>query len=101
MLLTVILLSGTVLGATTIAGILTLYQTRQSTNVSDSAKAIFAADTGLEWELYKRFKEDELYPKPVMLNGTDFETASTTTSIKSSGFSDINHRIARAFQVDL
>ncbi len=48
MLLTVIALGGTLLGATTIAGLLMLYQIRQATDLKDSNKAIFAADAGIE-----------------------------------------------------
>ncbi len=59
MLITVLAISGTILGATTIAGLLTLYQIRQATDIVNSTKAIFAADSGLEWRLYKFFKADE------------------------------------------
>ena len=52
MILTVLALGGTLLGATTVAGLLTLYQIRNSTDLTNSAKAIFAADAGLEWAFY-------------------------------------------------
>lgn len=52
MILTVLALGGTLLGATTVAGLLTLYQIRNSKNISNSAKAIFAADAGVEWGLF-------------------------------------------------
>lgn len=52
MILTILALGGTLLGATTVAGLLTLYQLRNSTDLTNSAKAIFAADAGLEWGLY-------------------------------------------------
>ena len=52
MLLTVLTLGGTLLGVTTIAGLLMIYQVRQSTDLSQSAKALFAADAGIEWGLY-------------------------------------------------
>jgi len=52
MILTILALGGTLLGATTVAGLLTLYQIRNSTDLANSAKAIFAADTGMEWGLY-------------------------------------------------
>lgn len=58
MLLTVIALGGTLLGATTIAGLLMLHQIRQSTDLKDSTKAIFAADAGLEMAgYYLRFED--------------------------------------------
>jgi hypothetical protein len=53
MILTILALGGTLLGATTIAGLLMLYQIRNSTDLENSAKAIFAADAGLDWALYK------------------------------------------------
>ena len=52
MILTILALGGTLLGATTVAGLLTLYQIRNSTDLTNSAKAIFAADAGIEWGLY-------------------------------------------------
>ena len=58
MLITVVALSGTLLGATTIAGLLMLYQLRQASDIANSAKAIMAADAGLEWRIYKFLKGD-------------------------------------------
>lgn len=52
MILTVMILGGIILGATTIAGLLMIYQIRQSTNVKHSTMAIFAADAGVESCLY-------------------------------------------------
>ncbi len=52
MILTVLTLGGALLGATTIAGLLMLYQVRQGADVGHSAKAVFAADAGIEWGLY-------------------------------------------------
>ena len=71
MILTVLIVSGTILGATTIAGILMLNQIRQATNVEHSLQAIFAADAGLEWELYNNFVGS--YDKPEM-NKANFVT---------------------------
>jgi len=58
MLVTILALSGTILGATTIAGLLMLYQIRQSADAGNSAKAIYAADAGLERQLYELFKNE-------------------------------------------
>lgn len=79
MLLTVLIISGTILGATTIAGILMVNQIRQTTNVASSFQAIFAADAGLEWELYKMFKNPD-YAKPLFSIPADFETESLTSA---------------------
>ena len=99
MLLTVMLLSGTVLGATSIAGLLTIYQLRQSSNAADSMRALYAADTGIEWEFYKNNKDKD-YPKPTMSNGTEFETKVVGANvIKATGFADSNRKVGRAFEV--
>ena len=87
MLLTVLIVSGTILGATTIAGLLMLYQVRQATNFGQSLQALFAADTGLEWKLYQQF-QDKNYPKPVFSADTDADFAAigdASSSIQSVG----------------
>ena len=68
MILTVLALGGTILGATTVAGLLMLYQIRQSTDLENSAKAIFAADAGIEWALYKFVRQDEALQPPAFSN---------------------------------
>jgi len=55
MLLAVFALGGAILGATTIAGLLTVYQIRATTDSEHSAAAIFAADTGVQWALFSYF----------------------------------------------
>lgn len=114
MLITVLAMSGTLLGATAIAGYLMLNQIRQTTDVINSTKAIFAADSGLEWRLYKFFKVDGQKclecpdggqcPAPDMTNGAIFQATCTsqvvdlteTVSIQSKG---VSLRNARAFEL--
>ena len=60
MILTVLTLGGALLGATTIAGLLMLYQVRQGAYVSNSARALFAADSGIEWGLYNLLCQTDL-----------------------------------------
>ena len=55
MILAVLSLGGAMLGATAIAGLLMLYQLRTVTDSENSAKAIFAADAGVEWALFTYF----------------------------------------------
>lgn len=113
MLMTVLVLSGTILGATTIAGLLTLYQLRQSADVANSAKAIFASDAGIEWRLYKFFKLDGQTcmdcpdgvgcPQPEMTNQSSFISSCTVSpegdiTIKSSGEAN---KTSRALRIDL
>lgn len=52
MLIAVLAMGGAMLAATTIAGLLILYQLRASTNSVASSQSVFAADTGIEWELF-------------------------------------------------
>lgn len=119
MLITVLALTGTILGATTIAGLLMIYQIRQSTDIVNSTKAIFAADSGIEWRLYRFYKVDdqECNPdcdgagsgscqQPEFQNNATLNTTCTlqmisgtsTVVIKSTGFSANN---ARAFEITL
>jgi threonine/homoserine efflux transporter RhtA len=56
MLIAILSISGAILGATTLAGLLMLYQIRATTDTVNSAKAIFAADSGVNWSLYVYFK---------------------------------------------
>lgn len=98
MLLTVLVIGGLLLGASAIAGLMMVYQIRQSSDVVNSTKAIFAADTGIEWELYRMFKDSD-YPKPTMTNQADFSTTvSGASTVKSIGSS---HRSSRAFEMTL
>ena len=97
MLLTVVLLSGTVLGTTAVAGLLMLYQIRQATLATDSMRAIFAADAGLEWEFYKGTK-DGAYKKPTLSNHAEFETKNDGITIKSTGYANKRRVVARALE---
>lgn len=110
MLITVLVLSGTLLGATAIAGLLMLYQIRQTSDVINSTKAIFAADAGMEWRLYKFFKADNqtckdcpdgaACPQPVFTNGASFQSTCSeqlsgttkTVTFRSNGNASKNNR---------
>lgn len=81
MILTVMTLGSTMLGITAIAGLLLIYQIRQSADLSNSAKAIFAADTGIEWVLYDftcHLAETVTCPDP------------PTCGVEPPGFADID-----------
>lgn len=93
-LLTLIAIGGILAGATTIAGTLVVYQLRQSSDAANSAKAIFAADAGIEWGLYQFFKLAPSDQAPAFTNGATFTLtclpdndcmSSSTVSIKSLG----------------
>lgn len=53
MIMTVLLLSGAILGATSIVGLLLVYEVRHSGNISNSTRALSAADSGLQCALMK------------------------------------------------
>lgn len=84
MLLTVLVMGGSLIAASTIAGYLMLLKIRQSSDITNSTKAIFAADTGIEWDLYRRLKNAN-YPKPQLSNGSSFEVFAEASSTKSIG----------------
>lgn len=81
MLLTVLVLSSSILGASAIAGYLMLLSIRGATDLASSAKAIIAADAGLEWELYRFFRNDPGYPAPVFLNNAIVASAIESVAV--------------------
>lgn len=85
MILAVLALGGAILGATTIAGLLMTYQIRQTTDAANSAKAIFAADMGLECGLYNRFKGGSCPLVGILSNGATYEVTMTASAILSKG----------------
>jgi hypothetical protein len=60
MILTILTLGATILGATTIAGLMMLYQLRQSRDDIVSNQAIYAAESGLECGLYQYFNNGDI-----------------------------------------
>ena len=106
LMLTTLTIGGVLFGAMTIAGLLMVYQIRQAGDIANSAKAIFAADTGIEWGLYQFFKPGT-GATPQMQNGTTFTTKClpvadctdiTTAHIISVGTSA---NAKRAFELNL
>ncbi len=109
MILTVLAIGGTILGATTIAGLLMVYQIRQATDIGNSGKAIYAADAGVEWGLFQYFNPGSSHPQPAMpmSNGGSFTIACTPTNdcrdfntklIRSVGAAA---NVQRAFELNL
>lgn len=116
MLLTVLVLSATLLSVTFVAGLLTFYQLRQAGSVVNSVKAIYAAEAGLELELYRWYGDRNnchglplppppqgatqwnpdpalypvsplCYPTPTSQNNTQFETTITYRILNQGGAS--------------
>lgn len=74
--MTVLLLGGVMIGATAISGIVLIYSVRQATQVKYSTQAIYAADAGLEWELYRYYQDALGQAPPTFINGAALETCS-------------------------
>ena len=105
MLITVLILGGTILGASAIAGLITTYRIRQSSDAKDSAIAIFAADAGLERAFYRCFKQSPA-------DCSDFDSSSgqlsngatySVTYLSNASFSEIRSvgsrgRVSRALR---
>ena len=83
MLIAVLALGGAILGATTVAGLLMLYQIRATTDTANSAKAIFAADAGTEWALFNYYCG--LNPTSTNQCPDELLPASTTLTFAGSG----------------
>jgi len=81
MLMTVLILGGTMLGATAIAGLITTYRLQQASRARDSAMAIMAADAGLEAGLYQCFKLNDCttaIPQTSLPNGATYAVTFNT-----------------------
>lgn len=100
MVISVVMLGGILLSAAAIAGLLMVYQIRSSNDVVNSAKAVFAADAGIEiatWCIYKvgncpnNFTSRSSLPVNFSDPGVSFEVdlnlTPTDITITSRGFS--------------
>lgn len=72
LLLTMMILSAGMLIATLIASIVVV-QFKLSSDVNSSTIAIYAADSGVEWQLYQ-IRNGPSVPTPVMSNGATIST---------------------------
>jgi hypothetical protein len=112
MLIFVLVLGATVLSVTAIAGYVTLQKLRASSDVVDSAKAIYAADSGVEWCFYNKFSTtngtstfdcttSDVNPGPTFSNNLSGNTVDVSVSeggvapntiVKSIGHSGRSYR---------
>ncbi len=87
LLLTMIILSAGVSIAMLIAAIV-VFQSKLSSDINNSTIAIYAADSGVEWQLYQ-IRNGASVPIPIMSNGATITTTVTGSSpnftIKSLG----------------
>ncbi|PIR98091.1 MAG: hypothetical protein COT89_01480 [Candidatus Colwellbacteria bacterium CG10_big_fil_rev_8_21_14_0_10_42_22] len=104
MILSVLLISSAILAASSLAGLLVLFQLKRTAGAEDSARAVFAADAGIENALYKRFVDgctegDLLKDKFDFSNGQSanyqvkMDSCDYTVSVGSS------KNTARAFEI--
>lgn len=87
LLLTIIILSIVTLIAVLIANIV-IVQLRLARDIGDSQAAIYAADSGIEWQLYQ-IKKGVSVASPIMSNGATVETKvigeASNFTVKSLG----------------
>jgi hypothetical protein len=111
MIIAVLSLGGAILGATALAGFLTLYTIRSGTDYRNSAEAIFAADSGVNWILYN-FVNSASAPQPTLSNGVTLnvicydasgnQLGSCSDPAVTSAFSEgTSNGSRRAFSVNL
>lgn len=92
MILTVLTLGGALLGATTIAGLLMLYQVRQGADTGQSARAVFAADAGIEWGLYNLLCQTDPTTTPCPL--TELPTFRNGATVEVHCLDDAGEEVA-------
>jgi len=93
LLITVLILMSTFALAISMGGMV-LYELRAMVNTNESVKALYAAESGIEWQLFRANKGNT--DLPVMTNGTTYENDSGPGYIRSSGNSG---RVNRAMEV--
>jgi Tfp pilus assembly protein PilX len=93
LLITVLVLMSTFALSIALGGMV-LYELRAMVNTNESVKALYAAESGIEWQLFKANKGNT--DMPVMTNNTTYENDSGVGYIRSSGNSG---RVNRAIEV--
>ena len=107
MLIAVLAMGGAMLAATTIAGLLILYQLRATTNSVHSSQAIFAADSGIEWELFnyycganaKKLKKPCPPNWPIVFSSVGASTSVTCYGSSNNQFPDCSNTASTSFAV--
>lgn len=99
MLITLLILSASFLIAMAL-GSLVLYELRSMIFTGESIKALYAAESGLEWKLFEIIKSTAI-ERPIMSNNSSFDVSVSNppaggTLIKSIGQSGNNFRALEA-----
>lgn len=101
-LISVIIMGSILLSVTTIAGYLTMQKIKIAGNATNSMKALYAADAGLEFELYKHLHPSSTDADPIFSNGASsvhmrqINPATGAGEIRSLGTAG---RSSRAFNI--
>lgn len=85
LLVTVLVLFSTFALATTLGG-LVLYELRSSISIGESVKALYAAESGIEWKLFETNKWS--ISAPEMSNETQYSTSQGNGYIRANGTSN-------------
>ncbi|HPT40115.1 MAG TPA: pilus assembly PilX N-terminal domain-containing protein [Candidatus Paceibacterota bacterium] len=94
LLITVLIMMSTFTLAIAIGGMV-LYELRSMVNTNQSTKAIYAAESGIEWRLFTTNKGNALTPE--MGNGTSYDCSSDCINcIRCTGTAG---RVNRAMEV--
>jgi len=112
MLIFVLVLGATVLSVTAIAGYITLQKLRAATDIVDSTKSIYAADSGVEWCFYNKFSsmgtstfncDTNSSSGPKFTNNLSNSTVDVSVSESENLIKSIGHsgRAYRAFGIFL
>lgn len=98
-LMSILVLSGVMASALFLMSIF-IKDFRQSIETSESVKAFYAADAGMEWEIYNSLNPESNEERPEMNNETRFESQNnfdTNRKIKTTGFS---RKVSRGLEVN-
>ncbi|KKS44830.1 hypothetical protein A2567_02310 [Candidatus Azambacteria bacterium RIFOXYD1_FULL_42_11] len=100
LLFTMIILAFVLLTAVLIVDIV-IVQLKLSGDINDSLVAIYAADSGVEWQLYQ-IRKGQSIPSPIFVNGAAVETTVTGSApnftIKSLGsFKEVKRQFEVGF----
>jgi hypothetical protein len=100
MVLAIVVLTAMILSTTTLAAFLALYHLRSAGDMTHSAQALYAADAGVECELFNSYRSASLScgDEIEFNNGVSVKTKSEGGIIRSIGS---RGRSARAFEVNL
>jgi hypothetical protein len=80
MILSAFVITLSLITVTAISGIIMTFQLRQTSDVENSAKAFYAADTGVEWRMY-RCLIDNGYSHPTLSNNAAFKAQTQASGV--------------------